>query len=191
MQAAYQHHARLRAAEILTDVQLKAKAPRHGIMEALVRIFSCIMTLLMVGWLSSFSMAQSGSGAGDTPQYEPRLADIMSTAQLRHTKLWFAGESSNWDLAAYEIRQLKASVVEAASFYPGIPITSVTTMSDPVKAIEDAIEAKSSRKFSESFTKMTSECNACHQSVGLGFIVMRVPTLSPFSDQVFPPQGKP
>jgi hypothetical protein len=33
--------------------------------------------------------------------------------------------------------------------------------------------------------------NACHQSIGRSFIVMRMPTASPFSDQVFPAQGKP
>jgi hypothetical protein len=151
-----------------------------------------IMVLLTICPVPFFAIAQSEmGGAAVTGQYAPRLADIMSTAQLRHTKLWFAGESSNWDLAAYELRQLKASLVEAASLYPGIPVTSITTMAAPVQAIADAIEAKDSRKFANTFGELTAGCNACHQSVGLGFIVMRVPTASPFSDQVFPPQSKP
>lgn len=33
-------------------------------------------------------------------------------------------------------------------------------------------------------------CNGCHQSVGRGFIVMRVPTEQPFSNQMFLPQAK-
>ena len=36
----------------------------------------------------------------------------------------------------------------------------------------------------------TQGCNACHQSMGRGYIVMRVPTEQPFSNQLFPPQGK-
>jgi hypothetical protein len=144
-----------------------------------------IMALLAICVLPAFAVAQSA-----TEQYIPRLSDIMSTAQLRHMKLWFAGDSPNWELAAFELRQLKASIVEAASLYPGIPVTSATTMATPIQAIGDAIEAKDSRKFESAFGELTAGCNACHRSVGRGFIVMRVPTASPFSDQVFPPQEK-
>ena len=153
-----------------------------------MRIIGFITAFLSIVLGMSLAIAQSGVA---TTQYEPRLADIMSTTQLRHMKLWFAGEAPNWDLAAYELNQLKASLTEAASLYPGIPISSVTTMSAPVQDIADAIGEKNAGKFRESFTKLTSGCNACHQSVGLGFIVMRIPTASPFSDQVFPPQKAP
>ena len=106
-------------------------------------------------------------------------------------KLWFAGKSANWELAAYELRQLKASLVEAASLYQGIPVTNVTTMAQPVQSVNDSIEAKDSKKFAKAYGELTSGCNGCHQSIERGFIVMRVPDVSPFSDQQFAPQGKP
>jgi hypothetical protein len=31
----------------------------------------------------------------------------MSLQQMRHTKLWFAGNARNWDLAGYEFDELK------------------------------------------------------------------------------------
>jgi hypothetical protein len=34
---------------------------------------------------------------------------------------------------------------------------------------------------------LSSERNRCHQEVGVGFIVIRIPTASPFSNQLFPP----
>jgi hypothetical protein len=49
-----------------------------------------------------------------------RLGDIMGAAQWRHIKLWFAGKLLNWDLAAYELSQMKGSLVDAATLYPGI-----------------------------------------------------------------------
>jgi hypothetical protein len=49
-----------------------------------------------------------------------RLGDIMGAAQWRHIKLWFAGKLLNWDLAAYELSQIKGSLVDAATLYPGI-----------------------------------------------------------------------
>ena len=123
-------------------------------------------------------------------QYAPRLGDIMSAVQLRHVKLWVAGRSRNWELAAYELRQIKAGLGEAALLYSGIPVTNVTTMGAPLQSIADAIEAKDSRRFAKAVGELTDGCNACHQSMERGFIVMRVPTDQPFANQVFPPQGK-
>jgi len=31
----------------------------------------------------------------------------MNAVQSRHMKLWFAGKALNWELAAYELRQLE------------------------------------------------------------------------------------
>ncbi len=135
--------------------------------------------------------AQSGVNLPPSEPYVPRLGDIMNAAQLRHMKLWFAGKSQNWELAAYELRQLKASLVEAASLYQGIPVTNVTTMVQPVQAVADAVEARNGQKFSKAYGELTAGFNACHQSIGRGFIFMRMPDTSPFSDQQFAPQGKP
>jgi hypothetical protein len=140
--------------------------------------------LLMTGLMTPLAFAETGKIPGDD-QYVPRLADLMNNVQLRHTKLWFAGAASNWELAAFEIRRLTDSLVEAATLYPGIPVTNVTTMADPVQAVAAAIEAKDGKKFASAYDELTAGCNGCHQSAGRGFIVMRRPTASPFSDQVF------
>ncbi|HLX14508.1 MAG TPA: hypothetical protein VKS24_04790 [Bradyrhizobium sp.] len=132
--------------------------------------------------------AQTGVNPPPSEPYVPRLGDIMNAVQIRHTKLWFAGKAANWDLAAYEIRQLRAGLVEAAMLYQGIPVTNVTTMAVPVQAVADAVEAKDAKKFAKLYADLTAGCNGCHQSIGRGFIVMRVPDVSPFGDQQFAPQ---
>lgn len=148
------------------------------------------MALLLAGALAPVAYAQSGIIAPPDTQYVPRLGDIMAAIQTRHIKLWFAGKSLNWPLAAYQLDQLKAGLVEAASMYTGIPASNVNTMGDPVQSIADAIAAKDSRRFSRAVGELTAGCNACHQSMGHGYIVMRMPDASPFSDQVFAPQDK-
>ena len=105
--------------------------------------------------------------------------------------MWLAGRARNWELAAYELGQLESGLMEAATIYPGIPATNVTRMSEPAQSVADAIEAKDSRRFAKAVGEFTNGCNACHQSIGRGFIVMRVPTESPFNNQVFAPQAKP
>ena len=121
--------------------------------------------------------------------YRPPLGDMMSAIQARHIKLWFAGKFGNWDLAAYEVGEIRANLENAANLYRGIPAELVTNTADPIEAIRDGIEAKDSAKFAKAYGDLTAACNACHSGIGRGFIVIHVPTISPFTDQSFaPPQ---
>jgi hypothetical protein len=149
-----------------------------------------IVPLLLVCSLAPSAIAQSNLNATTNEQYVPQLGDIMNAVQSRHIKLWFAGKALNWDLAMYELRQLKAGLLEAAVRYEGIPVTNVTTMKQPVDSISAAIEARDARRFAKAVGELTDGCNVCHKSIGRGFIVMRVPSEHPFSDQSFAPQGK-
>jgi hypothetical protein len=129
---------------------------------------------------ASFAIAQNEA-------YVPTLGDIMNMAQWRHIKLWFAGKLQNWDLARYELRQIKASLEDAVVFYHGIPVQLVDATVDPIRAIDAAIEVKDGARFVEGYHALTSACNACHVGIGRSFIVIQVPTTLPFSDQSFSP----
>lgn len=150
-----------------------------------------IIALLTACSMTSLAIAQSTLEPTTGEHYVPRLGDIMNAVQSRHMKLWFAGKALNWELAAYELRQLKAGLLEAALLYEGIPVTNVTTMTKPLQSVADAIEAKDSRRFATTAGELTDGCNGCHQSMQRGFIVIQTPTASPFGNQVFPPQKKP
>jgi hypothetical protein len=154
-----------------------------------------IVALLMACSLAPLAIAQSGQSnlmASPTNElYVPRLGDIMNTVQTRHIKLWFAGKAQNWDLAAFELRQLKAGLLEAAVRYEGIPVDNVTTMSKPVQSISDAIDAKDFKGFAKAVGELTDGCNSCHQTMQRGFVVIQTPTAVPFGDQSFAPRKKP
>lgn len=153
-----------------------------------------IVALLIVCSLSPLAIAQPGqSNLNASPaneQYVPRLGDIMDGVQTRHIKLWLAGKARNWDLATYELRQLKAGLLEAALLYEGIPVSNVTTMTNPVQSISDAIDARDIKRFTKAVGELTDGCNSCHQTMRRGFIVIQTPTAAPFGDQSFAPQKK-
>ena len=132
--------------------------------------------------------------AAQTTQKSPaRLADVMSAVQFRHSKLWTAGQQKNWELAGYELELVKTSLNEAIAFYTDIPVDNITMIDPPIKSIESAIAARNGVAFGKAFGELTTGCNSCHQSTGRGFIVMTVPTASPFGNQSFAPrpiQGK-
>ncbi|HEY1944931.1 MAG TPA: hypothetical protein VGH40_22685 [Roseiarcus sp.] len=127
------------------------------------------------------------------PAYQPSLADIMVATQLRHFKLWYAGEVANWGLADYELTQIRATIREARRLYPNLPKADMTSMMAPTDEVRRAIGSKDSTEFAKAYNRLTVECNTCHQAAGLGFITIREPRLSPletspFSDESFFPK---
>jgi hypothetical protein len=127
------------------------------------------------------------------PPYLLRLSDIMVATQLRHFKLWYAGQVKNWELANYELAQIRASFEDATRLSPNVPVAPLTTIIQPADEVRSAIEAKDSAKFAKAFDKLTLACNSCHQAAGVGFIAIREPRTSPMltspiSDEAFRPR---
>ncbi len=157
-----------------------------------MRLHGWMIGLLMLGASVPLALAQDlKSPSVPSDQYVPRLGELMDAVQMRHVKLWFAGKAQNWELAEYELRQLKAGLVESAMLYSGIPVTNVTTLEGPLRLISAAITAKDAHKFAKAVSELTDGCNSCHESMGRGFIAMRIPTEDqPLGDQQFAPQRK-
>jgi hypothetical protein len=148
-------------------------------------------------YLAAIAVVIAGStlpwlAAAQTPQkYAAGLADIMSAIQFRHSKLWTAGQKQNWELAGYELGLVKAGLAEAISLYNDIPVENIAMIDTPLASLDKAISARNGGEFNKAFNELTVGCNACHQSIGRGFIAMTVPASSPFSNQSFSPhQGK-
>jgi hypothetical protein len=125
--------------------------------------------------------------------YEPGLGEFMTATQLRHAKLWFAGKQNNWDLAAYEIDEIKEGLEDAARLHPtfdGVPVAEmIKTIIDPrIEELEKAVRAKSSAKFSVAFDELTSGCNSCHAGANKPFIRIQRPTESPLTNPNFAPE---
>ncbi len=124
--------------------------------------------------------------------YVPGLGEFMTATQLRHAKLWFAGKTGNWGLAAYEVDEIKEGLEDASKLhatFEGIPVADmVKTIIDPrLDKLEKAIAAKSSTQFVAAFDDLTDGCNSCHAAAGKPFIRIQRPTAPPLSNQDFTP----
>jgi hypothetical protein len=116
----------------------------------------------------------------------------MAATQLRHAKLWFAGKNRNWELAAYEVDEIKEGLQDAAKFHAtadGIPVAEmIKTILDPrLERIEKAVDAKNSAQFASAFDALTDGCNSCHTKAGKPFIRIQRPSEAPLSNQNFAP----
>jgi hypothetical protein len=138
----------------------------------------------------SSSKLAAAQPAKDT--YQPGLGEFMMATQLRHAKLWFAGKSNNWPLAAYEVDEIKEGLEDAAKYHAnndGVPVAElIKAIIDPrLEQLEKAIEGKSSTQFAAAFDELTNGCNSCHAKAGKGFIRVQRPTAPPVSNQNFTP----
>jgi hypothetical protein len=129
------------------------------------------------------------------PPYTPGFGEIMTLTQMRHAKLWLAGDAGNWPLAAYELDELKEGFDDLVAYHPThkdapVPIAQIVPkmMSAPLKDLEEAVGAKDRDRFTRAFDDLTKACNGCHQATNFGFNVVVRPKDNPYVNQVFAPQ---
>jgi hypothetical protein len=126
--------------------------------------------------------------------YAPGLGEIMTLQQMRHIKLWLAGDAGNWDLAAYEIKELGEGFDDIVRFHPtheGSPVApkdAIPRMIDaPMSEIRAALDKKDPKDFQQAYDGLTKACNDCHQATNFGFNRVQRPTMNPYPNQVFGP----
>jgi len=118
----------------------------------------------------------------------PGLGDYMTTVQLHTGKLWFAAEASNWDLARYELAELKETLEAAETLNAeknGVKISSVldSFLKTQIAHLEEAINNKGSSGFQKSYDEILATCNECHTEAGFKFIRVVRPAAPPVSNQ--------
>ena len=140
--------------------------------------------------VAGIACAQVGGKATEASAEEaeasPHLSDIMVQQQMRHIKLWFAGDGRNWALADYELDHLKDGFDDIAKLLGGD--IAQQHVGGAISRVETAIEGKDHAAFVSAFDRLSAGCNACHRTLDHAFIVIQRPILLPYSDQGFSPQ---
>lgn len=115
--------------------------------------------------------------------YHPELGEQMLTLQIRHARLWFAGEAGNWLLAAFELQEVKEAFDAVVEQNPDHAIFQPERLADilpsmtkaPVIALRDAIDHGSKTEFEKAFDGLSAACTGCHKAAGNDFLVIERP----------------
>jgi len=140
------------------------------------------------------SATPAATPKAETPvaAWVPGLGELMAFQQMRHAKLWLAGEAGNWKLAAYELDELREGFGDIARLHPThknapVPIDQAieTIMTEPLEQASQAIAKGDLAAFRDTFDTLTQGCNSCHQATDFGFNVVQRPKSNPFPNQDF------
>jgi hypothetical protein len=116
--------------------------------------------------------------------YRPELGEQMLTIQIRHARLWFAGEARHWTLAAFELQEIKEAFDAVVEQNPEHPIFQPQRLADilpammkaPVTALRDAIDHADKAEFEKAYDGLSAACTGCHRAAGNDFLVIQRPT---------------
>jgi hypothetical protein len=113
----------------------------------------------------------------------PELGAQMLELQIRHARLWQAGQARNWMLAQFQLAELRESfdgVVESngehAALQPQRLAEVLPAMVGPgLGQLQAAVDARDGAKFDAGYDALTDGCNRCHVAAGHGFLVLQRP----------------
>ncbi len=138
------------------------------------------------------AISHSAYAGEATPEaYAPGMGEIMGATQMRHAKLWYAGDAGNWDLARYELDELGEGFADAVVYHPafknGARIAELLPrfVQAPLDGLGAAVKTKDKAKFTQAFDGLTDACNGCHLQTGNASIKIKRPAPGLFSNQDF------
>ncbi|MGA9342163.1 MAG: hypothetical protein WBV61_07490 [Rhodanobacteraceae bacterium] len=114
----------------------------------------------------------------------PELGQQMLELQIRHDRLWWAGDAGNWNLAYYmtgelgeALQRIEETNGEARELQPQMLAKLMPSMMDPaVKQMQEALARKDKAAFEKAFDNLSASCTACHQVAGNTFLVIQRPS---------------
>jgi len=139
----------------------------------------------------------SSAVAAPAEPFVEGLGEIMTLQQMRHAKLWFAGNAGNWPLADYELKELGEGFDDVVTLHPTHEESPVDPkdavpriVTQPMADLRAVVDRKDAAAFPAAFDALTTACNNCHQATNFGFNVVQRPTANPYPNQAFEPAAK-
>lgn len=130
--------------------------------------------------VASLKLAQANAPQTAAP---PELGQQMLELQIRHARLWQAGQAQNWLLTQFQLAELRESfsgVVELngdhAALQPKRLADVLPAITDPaLKQLQAAVDAQDEKQFEAAYDALSQACTTCHEASDHGFLVIQRP----------------
>lgn len=102
------------------------------------------------------------------------------------SKLYFAGQEQNWELAdmyTHELEEVAETIIESNDTDNGINRSELmeTMLIPQIEAMEEAIDAKDRELFNRNYQTLIHTCNKCHSAAEYGMVKITVPNTNPYN----------
>lgn len=113
----------------------------------------------------------------------PELGQQMLELQIRHARLWQAGEARNWMLAQFQLAELRESldgVAELNGDHAALQPERLAEvlpqhMGPALSALQQAVDKQDGAAFDAAYDKLSEACSGCHAASDHGFLVIQRP----------------
>jgi hypothetical protein len=116
---------------------------------------------------------------------QPGLGTVMIEYSQRMAHVWFAGEAANWDMAHYQIIEMREIQEVGETTRPARAPALKSFESSFLDPLDAAVMTNDKAAFEAAYTSAIQGCNSCHGSQtsadfpqGFKFIKVQVPTNS-------------
>jgi mono/diheme cytochrome c family protein len=113
----------------------------------------------------------------------PGLSSYMLETARRMGRSWFAAKDTNWDEAAFEIREGRGVLQQGAARSSAVRQQALSAFNDGfMTPLVDAAQSEDRAQYELAYRAAIGGCNACHVSqasgagLSFGFIRVQVPT---------------
>ena len=115
--------------------------------------------------------------------YHPELGEQMLILQIRHARLWFAGQAQNWNLATFEVQELQEAFDAVVAHNPDDANLQPERLADvlpamtrgPISDLRKAVDAKNKAAFEKAYDGLSAACTGCHHVAGNDMLVIQRP----------------
>lgn len=119
-------------------------------------------------------------------QLQPDITEAMLGLQIRHARLWFAGEAGDWELAAFQVHGLQDGLDGIVDTYPEHAALQPERLGDilpammgaPMKTLRAVVDNKNKAEFERAFDGVSAACTGCHTVAGFTFLQIHRPKMS-------------
>ena len=152
-----------------------------------------VVATVLVGAVAAFSVGElytpnpEGDWIRDPSKYAPGTADqvnvlgdlqpgaaeIMFTVGQRLNTLARAGKKQNWALADFEAEEIEEAFDRLMITRPGMATDLETFLTGKLEPVITAIGSQDKAAFASARDTMVAACTTCHQTYGVGFLVVK------------------
>lgn len=109
---------------------------------------------------------------------QPGLGVVMHEYGYRFTDMYRAVNGGNWELAQYELKELREAQKVAEITRPARAGALKAFEKQQLVPLGEAISSQDITRFNARFTAAVKACNACHTATGHDFIQYQLPDKS-------------